>query len=357
MVDPVSGKKVRLSFPLSGSIRDKNQQIREIDNKITACKLAAKMAETRALIFEAEAARRAMREADGSLIWRLREIRNETGKRLDAVYPLYKKTAGYKAVSPTTQHQRGLRWPKFVDFCAAKNVDTFDGLQDETVRAFFESLECKASTHNKYLADFSSMVKACGLPNVFACVTRKNAEADATPKQAFTPLEVELILSRLSGEWLEVCRIAARTGLRFKDCVMLRRDQIVEGENVPWIIHLVPAKTTHSGRALNVHLVQELQYLLDAPTKNGYFFPKLKKQYNPGSTHAGSSLNHLFNRRLRALGIKGKTFHCFRHYFVDHLRRGGLTDEQIGSVVGHASTKQTRDYGEHHAVFNLENIG
>ena len=59
LIDPATGKKRKINFPLSGSIKDKRQQVREIKAYITQCKLEAKKLDTRALILEAEACRRA----------------------------------------------------------------------------------------------------------------------------------------------------------------------------------------------------------------------------------------------------------------------------------------------------------
>ena len=39
---------------------------------------------------------------------------------------------------------------------------------------------------------------------------------------------------------------------------------------------------------------------------------------------------------------------------MDQLRKAGLSNEQIASVVGHSSTKQTKDYGDYHNVIDLQ---
>ncbi|UDQ98690.1 tyrosine-type recombinase/integrase [Lentisphaerota bacterium WC36G] len=82
--------------------------------------------------------------------------------------------------------------------------------------------------------------------------------------------------------------------------------------------------------------------------------PEKVKQYKSGTKHAGKSLNHIFKKMLIAIGIKDKSFHCFRHRFVDKLRTAGFSDEQIGSVVGHSSIQQTKDYGDYYNVIDLQ---
>ncbi|UDQ99335.1 hypothetical protein AAEX28_04430 [Lentisphaerota bacterium WC36G] len=40
--------------------------------------------------------------------------------------------------------------------------------------------------------------------------------------------------------------------------------------------------------------------------------------------------------------------------FVDKLRKIGFSDEQIGTLVGHSSIQQTKDYGDYHNIIDLK---
>jgi len=46
---------------------------------------------------------------------------------------------------------------------------------------------------------------------------------------------------------------------------------------------------------------------------------------------------------MKELNITGKTFHCFRHTYVSHLR-GVLPDSKVQNLIGHTNTATTNDY-------------
>ena len=55
-----------------------------------------------------------------------------------------------------------------------------------------------------------------------------------------------------------------------------------------------------------------------------------------------------FGRYLTRLGIKdgrGLSLYSFRHGFIDALRTGGHTDDEIAFLVGHTKHTMTGQYG------------
>lgn len=356
ITDPATGKKVKFSFPLHGSIRDKQKTVKEIDNYIFMQKLEAKKMEAKILILEAEATRRALHSHDINIITTIKNCRKkERVNPLNELFERYKSTEAYKRVSAITQYQRENHFNKLVIFMESKNIIDVDQLNADCIALFMDSLVAKASTFNKYINNLSSVFKALELENYLANIKRKNEESDVKIKIPFTDDEIKLIFANFTGDWLEICKIATYTGLRFIDVIHLNKSSIVLDFNKKeHILKITPAKTSHTGRSLHIQLVDELKFLLTKETdSNGYFFSVKVKQYKAGTKHAGSSLNHVFMKKIKAISIKDKSFHCFRHRFVDTLRKAGFSDEQIGSVVGHSSTKQTKDYGDYHNILDL----
>ncbi|MCP4103451.1 MAG: tyrosine-type recombinase/integrase [Lentisphaerae bacterium] len=359
VTDSASGKKRKLNFPISGTVKEKRQQVREIKNYITQCKLEAKKLETRALIMEAAACRRKSHQDRLNIILNVAKLRsNRQHNRVVTLLERYKKTNIFLALSAKSQYQYELRVTKFLNYLKIKDIIDVVQITKEHAEEFMIELKCKNSTYNKYLAVMSSFFKGLNMKNPFKEIKRKNAEEDATAKIPFTEEEVNLILNSFKDDWQEICLIAAYTGMRFGDVIHLRKENITfDLHQKQHIIQLTPAKTKHTGRSLYIQLLPPLEFLLEkAANENGYFFPDKVKKYKASTAHAGASLNHVFVKKLRSLGINNKSFHCFRHYFVDKLRKAGFSNEQIGSVIGHASIKQTRDYGDYHNPLNLEKI-
>lgn len=357
--DPVSKLKRKLSFPLTGSIKEKRQQIREIKLHIAQCKFEAKKFEARALIMEAEACRRAKYKQELDLTLCVTNTRNkDRSTPIDKLFDRYKTTETYQKLTAASQYQREKHFDKFLNHLRIKKIG--DAEQIELIHAvgFMNSLNCKAGTFNKYLSNFSSLFKALNIDNPFKGIKRRNAEEDATVKTPFTDSDIKKIFDSFTGDWKDICLIAAYTGMRFSDAIHLKKSNITLDINQQCnIIKLVPAKTKHVGRSLYIQLLPPLEFLLNKQTdSNGYFFQDKVKKYKAGTVHAGSSLNHVFKKKLKVIGIENKTFHCFRHYFVDKMRKVGFTNEQIGSTIGHSSTAQTRDYGDYHNPVDLSKI-
>ncbi|MCP4050162.1 MAG: tyrosine-type recombinase/integrase, partial [bacterium] len=359
VTDPASGKKRKLNFPISGTVKEKRQQVREIKNYITQCKLDAKKLKARALIMEAAACRRKSHQDRLNLILNVAKLRsNRQNNKIATLLERYKKTDIFLALSVKSQYQYELRVTKFLNYLKIKDIIDVVQITKEHAEGFMTELKCKNSTYNKYIATMKSFFKGLNLKNPFREIKRKNAEEDATAKIPFTEEEVNLILSSFKDDWQEICLIAAYTGMRFGDVVRLRKKNITfDLHQKQHIIQLTPAKTKHTGRSLYIQLLPPLEFLLEKTTdKEGYFFPDKVNIYKAGTAHAGVNLNRIFITKLRSLGIDNKSFHCFRHYFVDKLRKANFSNEQIGTVIGHASIKQTRDYGDYHNPLNLKKI-
>ena len=356
ITDPISGMKRKLSFPLHGTLTEKRQQIKEIKVYIANCKLEAKKLEARALIMEAELCRRAKHKRDLDTHKDIYEIRNkERSNPIVSLFDKYKLTDTYSKLAATSKYQREKHFYIFIDFLKTKKINDAEQIKHDHAVSFMASLGCKAGTFNKYRTNLSSIFTTLNINNPFKKISRRNEELDVEVKTPFTDSEVNKIFKSFTGDWKDICLIAAYTGMRFSDAIHLKKSNIsMDFNQQRHIIKLMPGKTKHTGRSLYLQLLPPLEFLLDKKTDNkGYFFPDKVKKYKAGTKDAGKSLNHVFKKKIKALEIENKTFHCFRHYFVDKMRKAGFSDEQIGSAIGHSSTAQTRDYGDCHNPVDL----
>jgi integrase len=358
VTDPATGKKRKLNIPLYGTIKEKKQQIKDLQVYIMQCKIESKKLEAKALILEAEACRREKHLQDVNLLLNILESREKDHSNpVDKLFDRYKITDAYTKLVPANQYHREKHYAKFLEYLQGEKVVDAEQITHDHAVEFMLGLKGKSATFNKYLTNLSAVFKAIGLNNPFKGISRRNAEEDATVKEPFTEEEIKKIFKSFTGDWLEICKVAAYTGMRFSDIVHLNKSNIVmDFHKKEKIIKLTPEKTKHTGRSLYIQILPPIEFLLTKKTdRRGYFFPDMVEKYKANTRNAGASLNHVFVKKIKALKID-KTFHCFRHFFVDKLRQAGLTNEQIGSVVGHSSTKQTRDYGDYHNPIDLSKI-
>ena len=358
ITDPATGKVRKLTLPLHGTVKEKKQQIKEHKTYIAGLRLELHKLEAKELLIQAEICRRTKLKSQANFILKAQEIRNQGQTLLADLFPQYKETEAYAKVSAKVQYQREKQFAIFTNYLTDKHkVEYKEQISTEHTKSFMNQLQGKASTFNKYYANIKNITEALGLKGLFEEISRKNAEADAKPKEPFTEEQVHKIIDNFTGEWHRLVLLGSNSGLRLTDCVHLKKENVIEDYHGNPIIKLVPAKTSHTGRALYIQITKPIEFLLTAQVdENGYFFPKLVKMYKKGTPHAGASLNHVFQKKLKSLGITGKGFHSFRSYFIDKLRRNGFSNEEIGSIVGHSTVKQTRDYGDFHNVINLQKI-
>jgi integrase len=80
-----------------------------------------------------------------------------------------------------------------------------------------------------------------------------------------------------------------------------------------------------------------LKYIGNLPDKHGQLFPGLKRRASKDNK-IGPRVGELFNKKLRALGIKreGLDFHSFRHTVGNVLDEAGVPQPDAARVLGHA---------------------
>lgn len=358
LTDPATGKKKKLTFPISGTLKQKREKVREIQLYVEQCKVKSKKLEAKALIFEAEACRKEKHNFDMNMIISVEGIRQkERSNPIDKLFDRYKLTEKYTGISDKSKYVRELHFTKFVEFLTAKNIVDAEQLKHDHAVEFMLKLDGKNSTFNKYLTNLSGVFTAIKLDNPFKGISRKNEEEDVEPKEPFTDEEINTIFTNLTGDWLEICKISRYTGLRFEDCIHLNKSNIVlDFKKQSQIIKIMPDKTNHTGRFIYIQILPPIEFILNkAADPKGFFFPDKVKKYKKGTKYAGVGLNRTFVSIMKRLEIN-KTFHGFRHSFANDLRKIGYTDEQIATVLGHSTAKQSRDYGDFHNPLDLTKI-
>lgn len=168
------------------------------------------------------------------------------------------------------------------------------------------------------------------------------APGDEGRGEAFTPEEAARIFRAGDADghgWGLAARLAACTGLRMGDVLMLQGEDIVDG-----VIVTVPHKTKRWKIRVCLPLPPEVAALI--PQGGGYILPDLAQSYRPGYP-----LRYPFADILKAAGVDADkyTFHSFRHYFRTRLAAAGVSDETAMRLGGwtQRDTAARYDHDDH----------
>jgi integrase len=164
-----------------------------------------------------------------------------------------------------------------------------------------------------------------------------------------SPEEVEAML-RAEG-WLGVAiALAAMAGLRMGEV------RALEVSDVGFDHHRILVRramseneslTPKSGHEREVPLAASLEARLRDAVKDKLPRARVVVKQD-GQTPRRQEVLYLFKRYLRRAGLKERSFHSLRHYFITELMRGGASAEAVRVLAGHSKLEMTQRYA--HAV-------
>lgn len=238
-----------------------------------------------------------------------------------------------KASSFTTKRQR---FNKFAEWAADYDMRM---VSDRQCKKFLDSLGVAAQTRNGYISDLSSVWKASpGLTNPWTENLRQKARN--VHKKPFSRDQVRQLLTHCEKNglkfWHTAIMLSYYTGLRLKDVVFFRRDQITPDG----YIELVPEKTARTQKRVRVPINAQLRRELDTVISIGpEFFPEEARTYE--------RCRNLISRQFRELledvrlYAPGYGFHSLRHTFVTEALNAGVDIKQVQAAVGHDAVEIT----------------
>lgn len=238
-----------------------------------------------------------------------------------------------KASSFTTKRQR---FNKFAEWAADYDMRM---VSDRQCKKFLDSLGVAAQTRNGYISDLSSVWKASpGLTNPWTENLRQKARN--VHKKPFSRDQVRQLLTHCEKNglkfWHTAIMLSYYTGLRLKDVVFFRRDQITPDG----YIELVPEKTARTQKRVRIPINAQLRRELDTVISIGpEFFPEEARTYE--------RCRNLISRQFRELledvhlYAPGYGFHSLRHTFVTEALNAGVDIKQVQAAVGHDAVEIT----------------
>ncbi len=279
-----------------------------------------------------------------------------------------------KQISEGTMRVYRLRFGVFAKWAAAEKVETVDDVTPEVARRFMGSIVegRSAKTFNDYLAALSlawrSLVAegyASGIPWTWDKDTRKGIERrekDTHTKKELSREQLDALFLATSGEMRTLFFIGLYTGLRLKDCALLKWEAV---DMAGGFIRLTPAKTRRHGVAVSVPILPPLARELQAaragnPAAGDFVLPEMAGLYqmNGGEVgREGRCLSARITAVFRRAGIaatsevEGRSrkatdfgFHSLRHTFVSMAARAGIRQAVVQSIVGHTNAAMTLHY-------------
>lgn len=191
--------------------------------------------------------------------------------------------------------------------------------------------------------------------NPWANIRRKGRNPKG--RDDFTAEQVEVILSKATGELFTTCLIGACSGFRFKDCCLLRYDEIDFDKH---LIRHAPFKTRRRRPNFVVRLPMMKRLYdhlasLKATSSGGYVCPDMAAKYQRNLGELSKSMQEFFREKCgfeihhAETGFEGRAlvklgFHSFRHYFVTRAKEAGIASDIIQEIVGWGSSEMERTY-------------
>lgn len=186
-----------------------------------------------------------------------------------------------------------------------------------------------------------------GLIQTNPCEKIERLGSDSTRRAAFTTEEVKLLIGK-PEDWDNayirlMCLTAAVTGMRVGEVRALKPDAITDTA-----IHVRASFSDFDGykppkngkdrvTPIPASLRDELRKF--SPANGGYIFSMVNDK--PVSN---AYIKKILDSRLKAVGIKGKTFHSFRAYFNTEMMAANVNETVVRAVIGHQSPDMTEHY-------------
>lgn len=259
-----------------------------------------------------------------------------------------------KTVAPNTVRTYGLILRQWLRKLGAEKWPVAKVTEDH-IMDFVNAIDgTKRSVRQARMHAIRSFTEFCaargyivGNPGKNARVSVKGLSHEQKERKQIVPVteaEFRKLAAGAEGFWRHAVSLSYWTGLRLSDVCCLEWSSIDSTSIVLW--------TQKTDTRVQVQLREELigagelgMTILEMmmESKRGkYCFPEERTTILDPEKRAKLSVyaSRLFNR----CGIEGKSFHCLRHSFVTRLAKAGKTLEEIGRLVGHASTKTTAGY-------------
>ena len=280
--------------------------------------------------------------------------------RIADAWAAYEHNKLRKAVAVTTLNVYRYRFAVFARWAAGK-VENVDDVSPALARRFMAHIAETTSpkTFNDFLAVLSLTWKTFvadgrAAENPWAGIERK--EKDTHTKCELTAEQLDALFHATSGEMRTLFFVGIYTGLRLKDCALLKWDAV---DLAGGFIRIVPEKTKRHGIAVSIPILPPLAAALRAARSagagaGGYVMPELAELYQASrGQYLSKRIVAVFRRAgiVTCVEVEGRKrratdfgFHSLRHTFISMAARAGIRQAVVQSIVGHTNAAMTAHY-------------
>lgn len=170
-------------------------------------------------------------------------------------------------------------------------------------------------------------------------------------RRAFTPQEVDKILSSATGELLVLLALGNYTGQRMGDCAHFRWEDF--NSDLTVLTHKPHKTKRRTGKIVSMPVHPRLKKIIEDNCNrvaSGYIMPGI-------ATTPDWKLSHMVQEHLEKCGMVVRTkvegyrnssvvvgFHSFRSTFITNMAEAGASLAMVQSLVGHMTPEQTQAY-------------
>lgn len=213
-----------------------------------------------------------------------------------------------------------------------------DAVQNNSVSEYLGTLGKRVgpNTWNKHLGclryvwSVVTMETGLSLPDPFEGIPMR--DVPLVRHEAFSLDQVRALYAAAEGEMKDIVAVAAHTGLRRIDCLMLSAASVRLNER---LIVLTPEKTKRTGLQAIIGISETILPILKG--RCGMVFPEAAGLMGSCPQTWGARFQRFMANTLRLNGEAGLYgFHSFRHFFSTQLTEAGVSDRLINAMMCHA---------------------
>ena len=283
---------------------------------------------------------------------------------LHEVFEKFRKSTTRPNCAEKTLKQHQNLWNYFIDWLVANApyVKTMVEIDEDIAINFFNFVDTQKNprTFNGVLNTVRLIYKTLQKGNNPFAVIRKRHE-DTQTRSEFSIEQLEKIFQAVDNKKLHLMHrnemrvlffIGAFTGLRFKDCCLMKWSNVDQSNNM---IRVVPEKTKKNKNFVNIPVHQRLTEKLEEAEKwkvNNFILPECVKRYEYNQTGLYKDTKRVIDYSMWENPIKdrkppactGYTFHSLRHTFVSICANAGVPLSVVQEIVGHGNPAMTKYY-------------
>ena len=293
-------------------------------------------------------------------------IQEVSSLSLDDAFEAFEKNPTRPDCLPDAVKRNKLAWNEFLACVRINNPNArtmIDITANDAEDYAISIANMSPGVYNKRIGSlkliFKILKRQSGLSeNPFQLIRRKALQAEN--KKELTNEQLVKVFESVDGEYpfsvphredvKILFRIGAYTGMRLKDCCLLKLSEIDFKKNT---IAVKPSKTKKTNTRVTIPIHADLLELLEKVDKNQeYALPGLSDRYNrnpSGVTRTTSliiwyALNPENGNLKHPALIKGYGFHSLRHSFVSFCANAGVPLAVVQEIVGHNNVAVTHIY-------------